>query len=185
MGPLQLGIFDLIQKYNIEHIYTKFPEGKIRRDNIEIGGKAGKVLENELDKKKVNISKDARYMLNNKDFTALKKKEKMRLIRLKVRDLGFGSGATTKEIYKRAEEFGLELCPAEVGPHYRLKYTDQPINEWFSIAMKQIIDRNDYPSVFSLGRDGGGLWLNRSWTRPGSPWSPDDELVFSIRKLET
>jgi len=56
VGPLVPGIFDRIQKRNIEHIYTTFPEGKIRKDPIEIGGKTAKELKSALDKSKINVS---------------------------------------------------------------------------------------------------------------------------------
>src|SRR3989344_6224344 len=145
VGPLVPGIFDRIQKRNIEHIYTTFPEGKIRKDPIEIGGKTAKELKSALDKSKINVSDYSENILNSKNFAVLKNQERVTLVRLKVHDLGFENGATTKEIYKRAEELGLELCSAEVGPHYRLKYTDQPLGEWFSVAMKQIADRHGRP----------------------------------------
>lgn len=182
VGKLQPGIFDLIQKNNIEHIYTSFPEGKIRRETIEIGGKTAKELESELKKEKINISDYAQDMLRSKDFATSKKLEETQLVRLKVSDLGFERGATTEEIYKKAEELGLDLCPAEVGPHYSLKYKDQPLNEWFWIAMKQISDRRRNPSVFSLVRDDDGLWLSSSWAGPADEWDSDDEFVFRFRK---
>lgn len=51
VGPLMPGIFDKIQEYDIEHVYTSFPEGKIRRETIEIGGKDAEALIEEMKKK--------------------------------------------------------------------------------------------------------------------------------------
>lgn len=232
VGKLEPGIFDLIQKHNIEHIYTSFPEGKISRETIEIGGRDFSAFFKELDDagiklnfenwknvqgalpaisraakfgakkiskeairffeelvdKQINISSYAQDILQSKDFTILKKSESADLIRLKVSDLGFGRGATTDEIYKKAGELGLELCPAEVGPHYILKYKDQPLGEWFSIAMKQIDDRDRRrdPDVFDLGRSGGGLWLHSGpWAKPTDWWGSGDRFVFRLRKLKS
>lgn len=187
LGKLEPGIFDLIQKYNIEHIYTSFPEGKIRKETIEIGGKTAKELKNAI-KARMKISEYAEYMMDSKEFQTLKKPESAELIRLSVRDLGFEKGATTDEVYQKAEQLGLELCPAEVGPHYRLKYADQPLGEWFYIAMKQIADRNGNPSVFYLERREGGLWLNCSWAKPGSRWDCRQQVCFpfpQVKILET
>ena len=177
IGPLFNGIF----KTGIEQIYTTFPEARIRRSALGIGGRTAKELEQELRDKKINIDY-AQDMLRSKSFTTLKNPEQIELIRLKVRDLGFKSGATTDEIYRKAEELGLELCPAEVGPNLRLQYVDQPLGEWFYIAMIHISGRGDYPDVFGLGCDGGGPWLGGSWADPANRWDPDNEFVFRLRK---
>lgn len=182
IGELEPAIFHLLQQNRIEHAYTSFPEGKIRRLSLEIGGKSSKQLETELKAKSINISEYSRDMMRSKDFSTEKSSEQIELVRLKVRDLGFKNGATTEEIYRKAEELGLELCPAEVGPQLRLKYIDQPEGEWLYVAMKQISDRDGSPHVFELERFGGDLWLGGDWAEPRSGWGPDDEFVFRLRK---
>ena len=162
VGKLVPGIFQMLPE-GIEHIYTSFPEGRIRQDTVDIGGTSKAELLRQLEQKGIKISDYARDMLQSPDFTTAEKPEAADLVRLTVESLGFPKGATTKEIYERAEELGLELCPAEVGPQYRLKNTDQPMNEWFRIGMKQIADRSGYPSVFYLARYEDGLWLNEYW----------------------
>ncbi|MGB7957627.1 MAG: hypothetical protein WCF77_02180 [Minisyncoccia bacterium] len=186
VGQLVPGIFDKIQERGIEHIYTSFPEGKIRKEQIEIGGKDAKELIKEMREKKINISDYAMDMLKSKDFTVLKESESEILIRLKVGDLGFPKDKypTTDEVYKRIEELGLELCPPETGPQYRLQYQNQPMGEWFRIGMKQITGRDGSPDVFSLGRHEDGLWLYGSWTDPTDEWRPDGGVVFRLRKLK-
>lgn len=195
VGKLEPGIFDLIQKYNIEHIYTSFPEGKIRTEkDFEVDPITLKDFEKESsgynktikeESLKIKKSETSEYMFKSKDFKTLEKLEKINLIRLTVKDLGFERGATTDEIYKRAEEIGLELCPAEVGPHYRLKYTDQPLGEWLSVAMKQIIGRDGFPCVFRLVRFAGGLWFDSSWAKPASRWGSSNVFIFRLRKSES
>ncbi len=186
VGPLVPGIFDKIQEYGIEHIYTLFPESRIRKETIEIGGKDAKALIKEMRDKKNNISDYAMDMMKSKDFTVLKGTEDAIFIRLKVGDLGFPKNKypTTDEIYKRIEELGLELCPAETGPRYRLKYMNQPMGEWFRISMKQIADRYGSPHVFRLGRYVDGLWLDDDWADPGGEWNPGHEFIFRLRKLK-
>ncbi|MFH1246540.1 MAG: hypothetical protein V1489_02070, partial [Candidatus Liptonbacteria bacterium] len=178
---------------HIEHVYTSFPEGRIRKETIEIGGKDAKALIKELRGKKINIGGDVEYTMTEsktqkgeRAFPTLEKAESEILIRLKVGDLGFPRNKylTTDEIYQRIEELGLELCPAETGPRYRLQYANQPLNEWLWIGMKQISARGGYPSVFCLARDGDGLWLHLRWTYPGREWDPDSEFVFRLRKLK-
>ena len=187
VGPLVPGIFDKIQEHGIEHIYTSFPEGRIRNlEIVEIGGKDAETLIKEMREKKINPSNNAEDMMKSKDFTTQENPERETIIRLKVGDLGFPKGKhpTTDEIYKRIEELGLELCPAETGPHYRLKYADQPMGEYFRIGMKQIADRLGNQSVFHMGRDGDGLWLHGVWTEPSDEWNPGDGFAFRLRKLK-
>ena len=97
----------------------------------------------------------------------------------------FSRSATTDQIYARAQELGLELCPPDTGPNYRLKYQDQPMNEWIYIGMKQITARDGRPRVFGLGHGDGGLWLDSAWAKPGNGWYPVDKFVFRLRKAGT
>ncbi len=182
IGKLEPGIFEALPE-GIENVYTAFPEGKILKETVTIGGKTVEELLVELKKQKINISPDAESMLKSDKFIVSERSENFTLVRLKVRDLGFTREPTTDEIYAKAKSLGLELCPAEVGPHLRLQYQDQPLGEWFYVAMKQLIARGVIPSVFELGRDDDGLWLRSSpWADPGSHWNLGSEFVFALRK---
>lgn len=185
VGVLVPGIFDAIQEYNIEHIYSSFPEGRMRREAFEVGGKSVRKLEQELKQSNINVSEyTERDMLRNKDFATLSNPETLNTIRLKVADLGLPGNPTTDQIYARAKELGLELVPAEAGVHYRLKYKDQPFNEWLYMGMKPITDRHGYPYVLGLFRCEDGLWLNVDWATPGHGWRPGHEFMFTLRKSE-
>lgn len=166
---------------HLEHIYTSFPEGRIRKETISIGGKTSKELQKEFNRR-INVSPYAEDMMKSKDFVTLKEPENINLIHLKVQDLELEGIPTTDEVYARGQALGLNLCPAEAGPHRRLKDTDQPLGDWYFIAMKQITDRDGNPHVFSLARDGDGLWLRGGWAYPTRGWRPGDELIFSLRK---
>ena len=56
VGKLESGIFDLVRKYKLEHVYTSFPEGKIRFDQVTVGRKDLNQLQRELSENKINIS---------------------------------------------------------------------------------------------------------------------------------
>lgn len=184
VGQLEPDIFQKLPE-GLEHVYTSFPEKKIRRESVEIGGKTKEQLIAEMEAAHINISDYAKSMMENPDFVPGKNREEATLIRLTVADLGFKTSATTDQIYERAQTLGLELCPPDTGPNYRLKYKDQPLNEWVCIGMKQIADSDGYPDVFNLGRRGDGLWLNGPWARPGYVWYPVYEFVFRLRKSES
>ncbi|OGZ05473.1 MAG: hypothetical protein A2845_05660, partial [Candidatus Lloydbacteria bacterium RIFCSPHIGHO2_01_FULL_49_22] len=177
VGTLSSKIF----QSNIEHIYTTFPEGKLQTYNIEIGGKAKEEYLNALTEKNIKIGTYAQQLLESPEFVTLPSGEHIALVRLTVFDLGLSQGATTDEIYKRANEWGLELCPPEVGPALRLA-TDNP--EWMRIGIKQISVRDGYPNIFNLYRNDDGLWLNTSHAEPSGRWSASYQFVFRIRKSD-
>lgn len=195
IGPLFPGIFEEFS--GLEHIYTSFPEGKITRDEVVIGTKDRKELLEAMKKQGINISSYAREMIESPDFMPTQSglggikrllkgerspiTETVDIVRLKVRNFGFTNFPTTTELFAKAEEFGLELCPAEVGPQYRLQQTDQPMEDWFYIGMKPLVASGD-PSVFKLAHAGHGLWLSSDWAGPDYLWRLDDEFVFRFRK---
>lgn len=183
VGALEPGIFDRIKKYGIEHVYTSFPEGRIRFDSVTVGGKDLNQLQRELSENKINVSSYAEYMMRTGLSLTAEKGQNLDIVRLKVGDLGLPDNyPTTDKIFKRAKEFGLELCPADLGPNYRLQYKDQPLDEWLYIGMKPIADSDGPPYVFELSRYDDGLWLSSRWANPADKWGPEDEFVFSLRK---
>ncbi|HRY36805.1 MAG TPA: hypothetical protein P5230_02935 [Candidatus Magasanikbacteria bacterium] len=177
VGELFPNIFQVLQT---EHIYTEFPEGKIRRYNIEIGGKNKDELEEEMKKQNIVISDWAQDVFNSPDFTTSKTKQNETLIRLKVADLKT-KNQTTDEIFAKAKELGLELCPPETGPNFRLQ---NQTREYIVIGMKQIADSVRHPRVFTLRNSGDALWLDSNDARPDFRWYDYYGFVFSLRPPE-
>ena len=193
IGPLESGIFTTVAKHGIEHVYTSFPEGHIRLESLDIGGMTAEELENALDREKINVSSYARSMLknkrqfvnpaNNRESERRGETESLDLVRLRVRDLGFTSPPTTREIFVRAKEFGLELCPPETAVYQRFADKDQP-SGWYYIGMEPVTGSDGHPYVFVLERSDGGLWLSGDWARPDSQWFLDYQVVFRVRKSD-
>lgn len=101
--------------------------------------------------------------------------------------------ASFDEIYGRAQELGLALCPMEVGFQLRLKYLDQPKGklrppyEKLLIAMQQIlimpVGTWGYgPRVLTLLHDYEGLWLNTHTAKPDEIRHRDDRFIFLRQK---
>ncbi len=178
VGKLEPDIFNKLPQ-TVEHIYTQFPEGKIHRLESTIGGKTRQQLETEMQDRSIKISTN---ILHSPDFATLDNAETITLIRLRVLDLGFIQNPTTDQLYARAGELGLELCPAEVGPHLRLQDLEQPLNNWYTIGMKPIAHRVGSPYVFFIAHDSGGLWLSGHWADPTDGWNLDYRFVFRLRK---
>lgn len=109
--------------------------------------------------------------------------------------MGFPEGALTREIIGsdrdqdlfghpapftggRGQQLGLELCPPNVGPEYRLDYVDQPLQERLYIAMKPITTSDGEPRIFVIAHGDEGLALDAASARPDDKWEPDDRFVF-------
>lgn len=104
---------------------------------ITIGGyESSSQLWQALDDKGFEISKTADNMLNKLSFS--KEKKSLNLLVFSVSDMGFLSGATLQEIYQKASDLGLHLCPQEAGPYFRLQYQNQPRGEKIRMSMDPI-----------------------------------------------
>ena len=120
----------------------------------------------------------ANDILGKPAFTVSEVEMELDLVNISVAELGFENGATRKEVYDRAIELGLALCPNEVGPQLRLQYKDQPRGEWFIVAMEPISDSVGDLEVFFLAHRVGGLWLYCGNGHPGFRWVADTRFVF-------
>ena len=128
------------------------------------------------------VSSEANGILGNPAFTVAVKKIKIDLAIKSVDELGFKDGATRQRIYGRANELGLDLCPAEVGPQLRLQYKDQPEEERLIVAMNPIAGSGGALEMFIVGRYASGLWLLSCYDYPGLIWSAGSRFVFARRK---
>ncbi|MFA5355628.1 MAG: hypothetical protein WC302_02800 [Candidatus Paceibacterota bacterium] len=126
------------------------------------------------------ISDWANYILGKLAFTAATEATEVDLVRVTVAELGFEKGARRDQIYDRAKEFGLELCPPEVGPQLRLQYKDQPNNEWILVGMEPITDSDGDLSVFDVRRDDSSLWLSSYLSNPDDVCYPDNLWIFRL-----
>lgn len=182
VGPLTQGIFQRFPT-DLEHIYTSYPEGRIIMGSLNITGQSGSELEAELDGiDDVQIGLDARHMLHSDKFETLVYPN-YRTAMLRVQDTGLRGTPTTEQLFERAAWLGLALCLSAVGPHQRKEDTDQPLNNVYWIAMKQIPGRDGNPDVFELGRDGDGRWLRGRWAGPDRRWGPEARVVFSVPQV--
>lgn len=120
----------------------------------------------------------ANDMLGKPTFTAVTEATEVDLVKVTVGELGFKDGARRDQIYDRAKELGLELCPPEVGPQLRLQYKDQSLNEWILIGMEPIRDSDGDLNVFCVGHGDGGIWLGGYCDSPDDVWYADNRWVF-------
>jgi hypothetical protein len=138
-------------------------------------------IHRDLTEKGFRVSEWANDILGKVKVEVSPRKTTANLVRVSVEELGFKEGATRAEIYDRAQELGLELCPAEVGPQLRLQYNDQPNGDWVLIGMEPITDSDGSPSVFNVACDRGDRWLYAVYSRPDYFWNSNNRWIFVLR----
>ncbi len=173
----------------IEEIEKLLAELKAR--NVEVAPKSSRLktlmevnsaslqsedIRKQLEKENCKVSNWANDILSK--IAIPKNETTLDLVTVTVSELGFENGATREDIYKRAQELGLSLCPAWVGPALRLAYKNQPVDEWLLIGMKPVVDSDECPDVFRVGHGSGGLWLNARCGYPSYVWNPEGRWVF-------
>jgi len=101
------------------------------------------------------------------------------LVCASVKNLGFKDFATFVEITERAEEFGLGLCPAEVGPALRLQFAEQKKGDWRVLAMDPVPDAGGNTKVFAVERYEDRFSLGTAAVNPEARFGHDCVWVFA------
>jgi hypothetical protein len=136
-----------------------------------------------LKKANCGIGDRGNDILGKPAFTVDDTKKEVELVNVSVAELGFKEGARYADICKRANELGLDLCPAEVGPQLRLQYKDQPKGEWLLVAMEAITSSRGDLDVFCVVRNGGGeRWLDADYGNSDCFCFANHRFVFLRRK---
>ena len=120
----------------------------------------------------------ANSIIEKPQFSPTPKEAELDLVMISVAELGFGDGATCVQIYMRAKELGLQLCPSDVAPQLRLQYTNQPNGEWLVIGTEPVNNGKSI-GLFYVGRDSKGLfWLGGCYGSPGFVWDSSYTWIF-------
>jgi hypothetical protein len=112
-----------------------------------------------LDAAKIKIGDAADEILGRPAFPYVRGKTDLELTVVSAAELGVESESALADVYNRARQLGLVLCPAEVGPQLRLDYRDQPLGESLIIAMEPVNTYNGDATILSLMNFGTGLAL--------------------------
>ena len=166
-----------------DSIISAIKEGRATLMEVTIGDKTEVQLIKELKQNNIFISTYAGYMLNSPGFNTQSNEEHLDLVKLSLKDLGLNEGVNTREIYAKAKKLGLDICPAEVGPHLRLQYMDQPHDDWLRVAMKPIAGRDGKPllmCIFFLGQRDGLRLSGYVGGLNDDKWGLDNQFVFRI-----
>jgi hypothetical protein len=134
-----------------------------------------------LDIAKIKIGDSADEILGRPAFPYARTKTGVELAVLSAADLGVESDQVSlAEVYRRARQAGLELCPAEVGPQLRLDYRNQPLGEALDVAMEPVATYGGEPTILTLANWGTGLLLIGRDGRPESTVFRKSRFVFAL-----
>jgi len=157
------------------------PEFKVFKVlKLGTGLKNANAFRKAIDDKGMRIGKYANNILDRPQFTMATEETEVNLVVVSVAELGFKDGAWLRDIYARAKKLGLELCPNEVGPQLRLRYVEQPRDEWLLIGMEVIVDLSGNLCLFGVGRSGAVLWIDGYHGSPDNFWNSDGRFVFVL-----
>ncbi len=160
---------------------------------VLVGGMARPALLAALQRAGVACNAAAETLLASALFAAATPARQLSTAEVAVGDLGFPEGTTTGELYARAAQYGLALCPPELGPYFRLAYLDQPEGALgqpirthqapygaITIASPPLSDDDTVPKGFYVRRIEGVLWLRGYRAGLDHVWQSDDHFLFCL-----
>jgi len=133
----------------------------------------------DLKKKNVVISHWILDIVKNKRNKIFITNKKVKLYRIKVKNLGFKKPTTLKKIYQKLDKLNYQLVPVDVALRTRLEYKIQKKGEWLRIAtgMKSMIDSDNVPHLPKLGKALNKMFVETYWSYPGAIFHPHNEFV--------
>ena len=133
----------------------------------------------DLKKKRVIISHWILDIVKNKKNKIFITKKKVKVYRIRVKNLGFKKPTTLKKIYQKIEKLNYQLVPVDVALRLRLAYKIQKKGEWLRIAthMTSMIDSDNVPHLPKLGKALNKMFVETYWAYPGAIFHPHNEFV--------
>src|SRR5262245_22723843 len=133
-----------------------------------------------LDSARIKIGLSADEILGRPAFPYAKIKTDVELTVLSAAELGVESDESSlSDLYERARQAGLELCPAEVGPQLRLDYRNQPLSQALDIAMEPVATYRGDSTILTLVNWGTVMLIGRDG-RSESRVSRISRFVFAV-----
>lgn len=160
-----------------------YPECPTICRTIAVGGLSKAALLQEFKQQSISMNEYGKRLFAEDAWQPAESAYRLETVELTTRQLGFSAGATSAQIFERAEQLGLSLCPVEVAPFLRLHYLDQPQGFWITVASRKLSEEPGFPNGFYLRRLEDGLWLRGYTATHDHVWDPDDRFVFC--KVET
>jgi len=117
-------------------------------------------------------------LLGRPSFSVSEEETELDLVNVSVGELGFFNNTSLLDIFQKVLDFGLQLCPAEVGPQLRLQHTNQPKRQWLMIGMEPIIGSDGNPYIFFVAEGHDEHWLHAHHGEFGRLWDANKRFIF-------
>lgn len=145
---------------------------------VEVGGLTKAALLREFRQHEISLNDYGKRLFEDASWAPSNSARRLETVELTARRMGFPEGATTAQLFQRAVDTGLSLCPLELGPFLRLQYLDQPERFWITIASRKLSEDPGFPNGFYLRRLADGLWLRGYIASDDHVWDAEDHFVF-------
>ncbi|WP_322904780.1 helicase [Paenibacillus campi] len=167
-----------------------YPNCPTVQRTITIGGLSKSELIAKLQHCAIHTNAYGAILLHDDRFIVSAHVYTLQTVELTVAHLGFPDGATMELIFQRAKQLGLQLCPLELAPYWRLLYLDQPEDTHqdvrrnqapsnsVTVASEPLSEDDTFPKGFYLRRMNGELWLRAYCADHLHCWSAWDRLIF-------
>ncbi len=126
----------------------------------------------------IGLNAYAETLLAEDRFTESGDWQEATLIETSVRCLGLSAGGVYSDIVDAAIENGLQLCPLEIGPYFRLQYMTQMPGPYLTIASEKTQCDDRYPNGFYLRHYDQKLWLRGYRADYDWVWEPEHRFAF-------
>lgn len=159
---------------------------------IEVGGFSKDTVIKMLQEHSIELNAYAKKLFEDERFITSDEVYSVDTVERTVADLDFSGGATLSQIFERAKELGLGLCPLELAPHFRLQYVNQPEDTdgsllsqnkaptgSITVASPILSEEEGFPKGFYLRNIAGVLWLRGYSADNQHVWSPGDCFLFT------
>ncbi len=194
LGDLVPGLLAHLPQ-TVECIYTRFPDAPVsfhevslqtnrapsvqdlRGRGIEVSFFAEQLLERlERDALSASLAQD----------TSLGASRPVRLVRLPVESLlGVGISRSLDDIFRKAQDLGLVLCPPAVGPVFCLRYQNQAPGSHLYVAMQPLNNESfaGEKLIFFFAPkkdDADSMGLSADFVDSHTAFSPHDQFLFLL-----
>ena len=160
-------------------------------ENVRVGGSTRTELRERLRSHAVLLNAHAETLLDHPVFE-LRDAEVIGIVVVRVAELHLETGGTLSEVFAAAFDSGLELCPPDTGPYFRLSFTSQtnapdsvlsagrsPAGS-VKVAAAPLDEDVEFPKGFYLRVVDHRCWLRGFRCDDEYRFSPDDQFAFRI-----
>ncbi|MFD1885502.1 helicase [Paenibacillus wenxiniae] len=157
---------------------------------VIIDGLNREELMKQLQQSSIHLNAYAEMLLADERFMISSTRYSLHTVELTARNLGFPDGATTEQMFTKAQQLGLKLCPLELAPYLRMQYIDQPEDMEgevrhnqapsgsVTVASEPISEEDTFPKGFYLRHMHGELWLRGYCADDLHSWNANDRFIF-------